>query len=69
MPRSSIHLSDIIASSPGVIRACALISLVSHLELTTILTSPPWYDEPLVRPGSSNSIGSPACKPSFQLNL
>jgi len=66
MPRASMHLSDIIASSsPGVMRACALISLVSFSELTVTVTSPPWYDEPLVRPGPSNSIGVPTCKPSF----
>ena len=66
MPKASMHLSDIIASSsPGVIRACALISLVSFSELTAMVTSPPWYDEPLVRPGPSNSIGVPTCKPSF----
>ena len=66
IPRSSIHLSDIIASSsPGVMRACALISLVLLSELTIIFTSPPWYEEPLVRPGPSNSIGVPTCKPSF----
>ena len=33
-----------------------------------MITSPPWYDEPHVKPSPSISIGASTCRPSFSAN-